>query len=87
MIKSAIKSLGLDGAWTPHSPRAGWAVEHRLRGTPFAEIRELGRWRSDSALRTYLDVANSLYLNLAMTEHEASASLKEANFGAYFPWW
>ena len=40
----------------PHSGRLDFATDGRLEGKPFTEIREAGRWQSDSSLRTYLDV-------------------------------
>ena len=67
-------------------PPAG-AVEQRLAGLPFAELREQGRWRSVRALRTYLDVANSLYLSQSMSRHASAAAWMEENFGQCFPWW
>ena len=42
-----------------------------LSGMAFSEIREMGRWRSDTALRTYLDVASSMYMNVKLISHTA----------------
>ena len=86
-IKKYTKLAGLDPLWTSHSPRAGWAVEQRMQGVAFAEIRELGRWRSDGALRTYLDVANSHYMQLNLQHVAATAEWLEADFCARFPCW
>lgn len=49
-----------DLAWlnlSAHSPRPGWATYHRLRGMPFEELKEKGRWQSDKTVCTYLDQA------------------------------
>ena len=59
LLKQTEQSLHLSVGWGPHSPRAGWATESRAEGLPFSEIREGGRWLSDSSLRIYLDVAGA----------------------------
>ena len=73
--------------FTPHSPRAGWASEKRLAGVSFEEIRERGRWSTDTALRIYLD--------LSTVASQALSLADIANFGLHiaenvdqrFPWW
>ena len=55
-----IEHLGL----TPHSPRAGFASQASLEGKTFLEIREKGRWLSDSSLRVYLDVVGALSISV-----------------------
>ena len=70
-LNKYVKKAGFDYRWTAHSPRAGWAVEIRLKGLAFTEIRERGRWRSDASLRTYLDMSNSLYMDIDMGPEEA----------------
>jgi hypothetical protein len=73
--------------FTPHSPRAGWASEKRLAGVSFEEIRERGRWSTDTALRIYLDVSTVALQALSLAD--------VANFGLHiaenvdqrFPWW
>ena len=55
-FKFALKQLGLDGRWAPHGVRAGWASWRFSTGAPFTEIREDGRWASDTSCRLYLDV-------------------------------
>jgi hypothetical protein len=75
--------------WTGHSPRAGRASDLTLLGRPFLEIRELGRWTSDSSLRHYLDL-------MAVMGGEAARALQprlpqvrelEAQFVQRFRWW
>ena len=34
-------------------------TDARTGGVPFEEVREQGRWRADSSLSTYLDIAAS----------------------------
>ena len=50
--------------WTPHSARAGFASEAIARGTPFNEVREQGRWRADSSLRTYIDIVSAAQISV-----------------------
>jgi len=63
-LKRAEAALGLSANWTPHSPRSGYASEARALGKAFTEIREEGRWTSDSSLRIYIDLAESASLSL-----------------------
>ena len=72
LLKSAEAALGLGVGWGPHSPRAGWATDSRAEGVPFTEIREGGRWVSDSSPRIYLDVqsANAVLTELRTAGHE-----------------
>ena len=55
-LKAVEAALKVKMGWGPHSPRAGFATDLRLGGVPFTEIRERGRWVSDSSLRVYLDI-------------------------------
>ena len=59
MIKKISKTLNLDIRYTPHSLRAGFASEGRALGKQFTELREEGRWISDSSLRIYVDVVGA----------------------------
>jgi len=54
-FRLALLRLGLDEHWTPRSPRAGWATWKWSSGVSFEEIREDGRWQTDSSCRVYLD--------------------------------
>ena len=58
-LRAIEKTMNIRVGWGPHSPRAGFATEGRLNGVPFEEIREGGRWLSDSSLRTYLDIVTA----------------------------
>ena len=64
VLKEIEKTLNLSTNSTPHSPRAGFATELRACGAPFSEIREQGRWLSDSSLRVYLDVVGAAQLEV-----------------------
>ena len=55
LFKWLNAACGVDG-YSPHSPRAGFASEGFLAGRAFTELREDGRWLSDTSLRVYLDV-------------------------------
>ena len=55
-LRACEAALGWKIGFSPHGPRAGFATDARLEGVPFVEIREAGRWQSDSSLRCYLDI-------------------------------
>ena len=55
--------MGLPPLWTAHCPRAGWTTARYLAGQPFGELREDGRWASDSSLRIYIDAVTSTDLS------------------------
>lgn len=84
---SALRAAQLNHAWAAHSARAGWAVERRLEGMPFSELREIGCWRSDSALRTYLVISNTSYLTFVLDAARPVADWLMGDFQARFPWW
>lgn len=78
--------LRLEMGYTPHSPRAGFATEARLKGMAFEEIREAGRWQSDSSLRTYLDLVGAT-ITLRSLKAKGMGSLLEladAQWPLYF---
>ena len=58
-LKQIEANLGTGIGWSPHSPRAGFATDQKIAGVPFEQIREGGRWLSDSSLRIYLDVVGA----------------------------
>ena len=64
LLKRIEQTLGFSVGWTPHSPRAGFASDAIARGVPFAEVREAGRWRADSSLRTYIDVVSAAQITV-----------------------
>lgn len=64
LLKRVEKTLGISVGWTPHSPRAGFASDAIARGVPFAEVREAGRWRADSSLRTYIDIVTAAQITV-----------------------
>ena len=59
LLRRVEAQLGLSVGWTPHSGRAGYASDSRAEGVPFEEVREQGRWQSDSSLRRYLDIVGA----------------------------
>ena len=83
------KDLGLQELhYTPHSPRAGWATQLRLSGTPFSEIQERGRWKNASTLRVYLDAVAASTTLLGRTHTlQPFAAYVDENFAERFPWW
>ena len=81
-LKHLDAFLGFAAGWGPHSPRAGYASDHQLAGTPFEEIREGGRWSADQSLRTYLDIVSSM-ATLQRAQHKGMAAALEWA-GAYW---
>ena len=52
--------------WTRRSGWAGYASDSRAEGISFEEIREGGRWQSDSSLRRYLDIIGASSIGVAL---------------------
>ena len=77
-LQAVERILGLKVGWGPHSPRAGYATDGRLEGVPFEEIREGGRWQSDSSLRTYLDIVASAAVVRALRLRQLGPQLDAA---------
>jgi len=66
VLSKLLAAAHIGQRYTTHCPRAGWATFRFISGQPFADLREDGRWRSDNALRVYLDViANHATLSAA----------------------
>jgi hypothetical protein len=87
-LRKAQKSAKL--GWlhaTAHSPRAGWASELRLAGVEFTELRERGRWVSDSSLRMYLDAVTAHYLTIRLQGVMPQFQLLMADFAHRYMWW
>ncbi|CAK0821636.1 unnamed protein product, partial [Prorocentrum cordatum] len=86
-LKQFEAALGLDIHWTPHSARAGFASDSVARGVPFQDIKEAGRWLTESSLRIYVDVVTASRV-LAQAEQRGIAPLiREAaeKLPNYFP--
>ncbi|CAK0898424.1 unnamed protein product, partial [Prorocentrum cordatum] len=86
-LKQFEAALGLDMHWTPHSARAGFASDSVARGVPFQDIKEAGRWLTESSLRIYVDVVTASRV-LAQAEQRGIAPLiREAaeKLPNYFP--
>lgn len=66
LIHQVESSLGLSVGWGAHSPRAGFASDARAAGVPFEEVREAGRWQSDTSLRTYLDIVSAFDIQVSL---------------------
>jgi len=59
----------------------------RLRGMPFSELKERGRWSSDVALRVYLDIQASIHASLHLQALLPVAKWLEEDFDNRYPWW
>ena len=87
-LRRAAAALGLGWVkWTPHSARAGFATERRLRGDAFSQIKEDGRWKSDSSFRVYLDEATAMSLKQQLSGIATTAEWLEGDFARRYPWW
>jgi len=78
-IRAVERLLKVSVGWGPHSPRAGYATESRRLGIPFEEIREGGRWLSDSSLRTYLDIVSAASVVRALRLNGLAVQLEQAD--------
>ena len=87
----------LDQAWstggfsairfTPHSARAGWATEMRLRGMAITELKQQGRWSSDKSLACYLDVTATRLLEQPTGSLRQLGNWLLGDVPGRFPWW
>lgn len=57
--------LGTSIGFSPHSPRAGYASDGVAAGRPWSDIKEGGRWVSDSSFRVYLDLVGTASIALS----------------------
>ena len=77
LIKKAARLAGLRPVWTAHASRCGWATEAFMRGVSFTQLREMGRWKSDSSLRVYLDSVGAMAVQnepeMLQAQHWAAA--------------
>ena len=87
LFKQVEKTLGVSVGWTPHSPRAGFASEAIARGLPFSEVREAGRWRADSSLRTYIDIvaAAQITVDLRVRGFVQAQLYARSHFESFLP--
>jgi len=86
LIRKACLALSLP-IFTAHSPRAGWATTQRLRGRPFLELMEDGRWESPSSLRRYLDAVTAISVDQATTHISPTAVWLRGDFFNRYCWW
>ena len=70
-----------------HSPRAGGATAQRLRGIPFTEIQELGRWESAASCRRYLDALAALQTAVETNHITDSIHWLREEFCNRYCWW
>ena len=86
-LKVAECDIGCQAGWTPHSGRAGFATDKVTEGWNFVQIKEVGRWVSDSSLRCYIDLvtAASIADRWRLAGLEPAAKLARERLLDYFP--
>ena len=88
LLDRAWRDQGLSGmGWTPHSARAGWATEERLRGVPIIELKARGRWASDKSLAAYIDISTNMLMEQQIGPLADLGSWLLNDFMPRFPWW
>ena len=66
VLSQTCEQQGLqDLGFTPHSPRSGFASDCVAAGLGFSRTRELGRWVSESSLRTYVDITSAAAIQVS----------------------
>ena len=53
-IEAAAEHAGLEGRFRGHSPRVGMAVQLAIEGRTIAQIKHVGRWKSDTTVMGYI---------------------------------
>ena len=53
-IETAAEHAGLEGRFRGHSPRVGMAVQLAIEGRTIAQIKHVGRWKSDTTVMDYI---------------------------------
>ena len=86
LLKTIEGRLGIKAGWTPHSARAGYATEAIAKGVTFLEVKETGRWLSDSSLRVYIDIigASTIAHTLQQAGLEPALVFALAHLGLFF---
>ena len=87
LLEWAGQRMKFSTAFSPHSPRAGWATEQFLSHVPVATIKLKGRWASESSLKIYLDVLGAAYSLEGVASARPIASYLQEDFLQRFPWW
>ena len=55
MVKRRAAEAGLDGLFSGHSMRSGFATEAYAKGTAELAIMRHGRWKSNAVMRGYVE--------------------------------
>ena len=86
-LKALEDRLHISAGWTPHSARAGFATDRIGEGWSFTQVKEAGRWISDSSLRTYVGVtqASRIDAEWKVSGLEQLQSRALAQIEVYFP--
>lgn len=65
-LRLAINLLQLAMDFTSHCCRHGGATHDFVKGEPFADIKQRGRWASDKSLKRYLNTGAALALTICL---------------------
>ena len=85
ILRKAQQLIGLETDFTPHSFRAGYATDRRANGDSVDDIKNDGRWASDSSFRIYIDVVSATEIAVLLrNKGQAQAAFwAEANWHRY----
>ena len=88
-FQKAQDAIGINVGATAHSPRAGFATDAIAAGRPAFEVKEAGRWVSESSFRLYIDLigAQSVAVQLRVNHRAAAVTYLLDHLEEYFPDW
>ncbi len=79
LLSKTLTELGLEEiGWSPRSPRAGFASDLVSKGVPFLTVKDLGRWVSEAAARTCIDITASSSILVTFRTRHLSAAMAHA---------
>jgi len=88
-LKKCPTVVRLELEVTAHSPRAGFASDAIACGTPSLQVKESGRWISDTSFRTYVDIvgAQAVAVRVRTAGLSTAVAWVADHLDDYFPDW
>ena len=87
LLQRVTSETGLESVgYSPRSPRSGFASDCIAAGLGYSRTRELGRWASETSLRTYVDItsAAAIQVNFKTKHLNAAVAYCCANMLSFF---